>query len=536
MSFWVLILYKEGVLELNASDEHSKEMEGRDWSRLEVTDRLGCKTFTTCIIAASGGLLFGYDLGISGGVISMDSFFKKFFPEVHEKQSSLKPSDDQSCNFNSHTLTLFTSSLYIAALISSVFASVITRTSGRRITMLAGGYLFAVGAIFNGFAQNVWMLIVGRLLLGFGIGCTNQSVPIYISEVAPYICRGGLHMFFQLSMAIGILIAYLLNYFVVDKIDGGWGWRLSLGLAIVPAIIVIMGASVLPETPISLIERGHNDIAKQQLIKLRGDVRGVSVTDVEQEFTRLVAASKESQTMKHPWKNIFKRKYRPQLVLAICIPMFQQLTGMNVIVFYAPVLLRTTIGLKLVIFLLIFIVIISTGTMIFLTDLFGRRKTFLMACFQMFTPQIVGIILLNLIIAAESEILIIHIVLYYYAVGLGFSWGPLGGLVPSEIFPLEVRSVGQSINVCVNMLFSFGVAQVFTPMFCRMKLELLIFFTCNVVGMYTFIYNYLPETSMVRIEYMIEVFKNHPSWRQYYHQVHHHGENRAGSRAPRKQN
>ncbi|XP_065858200.1 sugar transport protein 1-like isoform X4 [Euphorbia lathyris] len=385
-------------------------------------------------------------------------------------------------------------------------------------------------------SPNVWMLIVGRLLLGFGIGCTNQSVPIYISEVAPYICRGGLHMFFQLSMAIGILIAYLLNYFVVDKIDGGWGWRLSLGLAIVPAIIVIMGASVLPETPISLIERGHNDIAKQQLIKLRGDVRGVSVTDVEQEFTRLVAASKESQTMKHPWKNIFKRKYRPQLVLAICIPMFQQLTGMNVIVFYAPVLLRTTIGLKLVIFLLIFIVIISTGTMIFLTDLFGRRKTFLMACFQMFTPQIVGIILLNLIIAAESEILIIHIVLYYYAVGLGFSWGPLGGLVPSEIFPLEVRSVGQSINVCVNMLFSFGVAQVFTPMFCRMKLELLIFFTCNVVGMYTFIYNYLPETSMVRIEYMIEVFKNHPSWRQYYHQVHHHGENRAGSRAPRKQN
>ena len=104
----------------------------------------------------------------------MDSFLKKFFPSVYAKESSMTPSDNQYCKFDSQILTLFTSSLYLAALISSIGASKITRLFGRRITMLLGGILFFCGAICNAFAQNVWMLIVGRILLGFGIGCINQ--------------------------------------------------------------------------------------------------------------------------------------------------------------------------------------------------------------------------------------------------------------------------------------------------------------------------------------------------------------------------
>ena len=184
----------------------------------------------------------------------MDSFLEKFFPAVYHKESSVKPSDDQYCKFNSQTLTLFTSSLYLAALVSSIFASAVTRLLGRRVTMLSGGILFLCGALVNAFAQHVWMLILGRLLLGFGIGCANQSVPIYVSEMAPYKYRGGLNMLFQLSITIGILAANLLNYFFA-KIHGGWGWRLSLGGAAVPAIIIIVGSLTLPETPNSLIER-----------------------------------------------------------------------------------------------------------------------------------------------------------------------------------------------------------------------------------------------------------------------------------------
>ena len=112
-----------------------------------------------------------------GGVTSMDSFLKKFFPSVYEKESNLKPSANQYCKFNSQILTLFTSSLYLSALIAGLGASSITRMLGRRATMILGGIFFVAGALLNGFAISIWMLIVGRLLLGFGIGCANQVYP-----------------------------------------------------------------------------------------------------------------------------------------------------------------------------------------------------------------------------------------------------------------------------------------------------------------------------------------------------------------------
>jgi len=106
----------------------------------------------------------------------MDPFLKKFFPEVYEKENHIKPSANQYCKFDSQTLTLFTSSLYLAALVASLFASTITRVFGRRLTMICGGVLFLAGAGLNAFAEHVWMLIVGRMLLGFGIGCANQVI------------------------------------------------------------------------------------------------------------------------------------------------------------------------------------------------------------------------------------------------------------------------------------------------------------------------------------------------------------------------
>lgn len=106
----------------------------------------------------------------------MDSFLKEFFPKVYHKESSIMPNDDQYCKFDSQTLTLFTSSLYLSALFSSMIASVATRAWGRRLTMFFAGFLFFVGAVVNGAAKNVMMLILGRLLLGCGIGCGNQVI------------------------------------------------------------------------------------------------------------------------------------------------------------------------------------------------------------------------------------------------------------------------------------------------------------------------------------------------------------------------
>ncbi|KAL0312661.1 UNVERIFIED_CONTAM: Sugar transport protein 1 [Sesamum radiatum] len=276
-----------------------------------------------------GGLIFGYDIGISGGVTSMPSFLMKFFPSVYRKEELNVGGTNQYCKFDDARLTLFTSSLYLAALVASVFASTITRTLGRKCSMLLGGILFLAGAIVNGFAQNVNMLIIGRVLLGCGIGFSNQSVPVYLSEMAPYRYRGMLNMFFQLTITIGILAANVINYFTA-QIKNGEGWRISLGCAAVPALLFIAGSLYLPDTPNSLIERGKQEEALKRLRNIRG------IQDVEEEFNDLVAASIASKKIKHPWANLMKRKYRPQLTMVILIPFFQQLTGMNVFMFYAP--------------------------------------------------------------------------------------------------------------------------------------------------------------------------------------------------------
>ncbi|VAI11988.1 unnamed protein product [Triticum turgidum subsp. durum] len=289
--------------------------------------------FLACLVASSGGLIFGYDIGISGGVTSMDPFLIRFFPSVYAKEQAVVDTN-QYCKFDSVLLTLFTSSLYLAALVASLFASIVTRKLGRRATMLGGGVVFLVGAVLNGFAMNIAMLIIGRILLGIGVGFSNQAVPLYLSEMAPAKMRGMLNISFQLMITVGILAANLINYFTA-KISGGWGWRISLGLAAVPAIIMAGGSLFLPDTPNSLVARGKEEEARAMLRRIRG------THDIGLEYDDLVAASKASKAIENPWKTLLERRYRPQLAMAILIPTLQQLTGINVVMFYAPVLFKT---------------------------------------------------------------------------------------------------------------------------------------------------------------------------------------------------
>ncbi|XP_068644993.1 sugar transport protein MST5-like [Aristolochia californica] len=129
--------------------------------------------FWACIVASSGGLIFGYDIGISGGVTSMDSFLKEFFPSVYHKEKQVHDTS-QYCKFDSQLLTTFTSSLYLAALIASFIASLVTKRFGWKISMLFGGAIFLTGAVINAAAVNVLMLIISCLLLGVGVGFANQ--------------------------------------------------------------------------------------------------------------------------------------------------------------------------------------------------------------------------------------------------------------------------------------------------------------------------------------------------------------------------
>ncbi|KAK3035232.1 hypothetical protein RJ639_033866 [Escallonia herrerae] len=472
--------------------------------------------------AAMGGFIFGYDLGISGGVTSMAPFLKEFFPSAYQKEE-LNQSNNQYCKFNSQVLTLFTSSLYLAAFLSSFFASTVTRRFGRRRTMMLGGTVFFIGAALNAAAVHLWMLIVGRILLGFGVGFANHAVPLYLSEMAPYKHRGKLNICFQLSVTIGILLANLVNYGTA-QISGGWGWRVSLGLAGVPAFLLVAFTFFLCETPNSLIENQKYNEAKSTLQRIRGPQ-----VDVQAEYEDLVAASEASKSMKDVnrlTQLLQSRQYRPSLVLAVLIPFFQQFTGINVIMFYAPELFRT-IGFKSHASLMSAVItglvnFFATFVSIYGTDKWGRRFLFLVGGAIMLLFQIAVAALIGTqfgVSGAATELpkwfaIVVVACICCYVAAFAFSWGPLGWLVPSEISALEVRPAAQSLTVATNMLFTWIIAQAFLSMLCTMRYFLFFFFAAFVAVMTMFVYFLVPETKNIPIEEMSRIWTEHPHWKK----------------------
>ncbi|KAM7257153.1 hypothetical protein ACFE04_012894 [Oxalis oulophora] len=469
-----------------------------------------------CIVAASGGSLFGYDLGVSGGVTSMDDFLIRFFPKIYRrKQEHLNETD--YCKYDNQILTLFTSSLYFAGLISTFAASYVTTKRGRRASIIIGSISFFLGAVVNAAAVNVLMLIIGRIFLGVGIGFGNQAVPLYLSEIAPAKIRGAINQLFQLTTCIGILIANLINY-GTNKLHP-WGWRLSLGLATVPATVMFLGGLFLPETPNSLVEQGKLDEAKTVLEKIRG------TKNIEAEFADLVEASEAAQAVKNPFQNLLKRKNRPQLVIgALGIPAFQQLTGMNSILFYAPVIFQslgfgTGAALYSSIITGVALVVAALISMC-LVDKFGRRAFFLEAGTEMIICMIIVAITLALkfgsgVVLSKGIGVFLVIVICLFVVAYGRSWGPLGWLVPSELFPLETRSAGQSMVVCVNLLFTALIAQCFLVSLCHLKFGIFLVFAALIFIMSLFIYFLLPETKQVPIEEVYLLWENHWFWKRY---------------------
>lgn len=198
--------------------------------------------------------------------------------------------------------------------------------------------------------------------------------------MAPAKIRGAVNQLFQLTTCLGILIANFINY-GTDKIHP-WGWRLSLGLATVPATLMFIGGLFLPETPNSLVEQGKMEEGRAVLEKIRGTKK------VDAEFDDLIDASNEARAIKHPFKNLLKRKNRPQLVIgALGIPAFQQLTGMNSILFYAPVMFQSLgFGSDAALYsstITSGALVVATFISMLLVDKFGRRAFFLEAGAEM---------------------------------------------------------------------------------------------------------------------------------------------------------
>ncbi|CAI0415427.1 unnamed protein product [Linum tenue] len=303
--------------------------------------------------------------------------------------------------------------------------------------------------------------------------------------MAPSQLRGALNIGFQMAITIGILVAGLINFTFASK---DWGWRASLGLAAVPAIMITVGSIFLPDTPNSILARGNTEKAREMLKKIRG------TDNVDEEFQDLIDATHAAMRVDGQWSTILKPEtlgFGDDASLMSAV-----ITGL--------------------------VNVFATFISILAVDRLGRRALFLEGGIQMIVSQVLVAVMIakafgsaGVGVMSKADSLLVLILICFYVAAFAWSWGPLGWLVPSEICPLEIRSAGQAINVAVNMAFTFIIGQFFLTMLCHMKFGLFLFFACWVVVMTLFIYFFLPETKNVPIEEMNNVWRKHWFWGQY---------------------
>ncbi|XP_044970160.1 sugar transport protein MST1-like [Hordeum vulgare subsp. vulgare] len=480
--------------------------------------RMTFSVVVTSLMAASCGLIFGYDSGVTGGVTQMESFLSKFFPEVQSRMKS--PKRDAYCKYDNQWLTAFTSSLFIAGTLSSLVASRVTRRVGRQAIMMIGGVMFLAGSIINAAAVNIAMLIIGRILLGFGLGFTLQAAPVYLSETAPARWRGAFTSSYNTFVVIGILSATITNYFT-NRIPG-WGWRVSLGLAAVPGVIIVVGAFFIPDTPSSLVLRGQPDRARAALQRIRGED-----TNIDAEFKDIVRAVDEARRNDvGSFRRLFSKQYRHYLAVGLAIPIFFEFTGMIVIAVFSPVLFRT-VGFSSQKAILGSVInsmtnLVATVLSTFVMDRTGRRFLLIVGGIGMMFCEVAISWVMAGHLGKHQGVTMPHgyatavlVLICLCTFSFGVSWAPLRWVVPSEIYPVEIRSAGQAMSISVALCLSFVELQVFIALLCAMKYGVFLFYAGWLLTMTIFVAAFLPETKGVPLEAMQSVWTGHWYWRKF---------------------
>jgi len=382
-------------------------------------------------ITALGGLLFGYDTGVISGALL---FIGKDFHGL-----------------TSFDKELLTSILLIGAIIGALAAGRIADKVGRRPTVLGTAALFVAGVMLAAFSPSYGVLVAARVVIGVAVGSASMVVPLYIGETAPPGLRGGLVSFNQLAVTAGILVSYLVDYGLASSQN----WRLMFGLAAVPAVVLFAGMLFQHESPAWLVTHGRAGEARALLRRIRdkGD-------DIDAEITEVRELSRRKSSV----REVFAPAVRHVLVVGVALAVFQQVTGINTVIYYAPTLLASAgLGTSAALLANVVIGVVNVGMTIVairLLDRVGRRPLLLTGTAGMAVGMLVVAVTFLVggshLHGAAAVIAIAGLLIYTgsFAIGLG----PVFWLLISEIYPVKIRGQAMSVATMANWAANFVVA------------------------------------------------------------------------------
>ncbi|AEJ23215.1 sugar porter family MFS transporter [Weissella koreensis] len=403
---------------------------------------------------AFGGILFGYDIGVMTGAL---------------------PFLQHDWNLtNASVIGWITSSLMLGAIFGGALAGQLSDKFGRRKMILVASFVFAFGAIMAGLSPHnaVAWLLFARVLLGLAVGAASALVPSYMSEMAPARSRGRLSGLNQLMIVSGMLLSYIMD-FILKGLAHGLAWRLMLGLAAVPAIILFLGVLRLPESPRFLVKLGKPDEARQVLSYIRSDA------EIQPELNEIQATvSKEASAAQNVnLGTLFSGKYRYLVTAGIGVAAFQQFMGANAIFYYIPLIVEKATGQaasEALLWPIVQGVILVLGAILYMViaEKF-QRKTLLILGGSMMALSFLMPAVLNLIFGADSfPPMLIVVFLSIFVAFYSFTWAPLTWVLVGELFPLAIRGRASGLASSFNWIGSFLVGLLFPIMTATMPQEM----------------------------------------------------------------
>jgi sugar porter (SP) family MFS transporter len=433
--------------------------------------------------AALGGLLFGYDTGVISGA---ELFLKDDFV------------------LSTFALEVIVSGVLVGAATGSLLGGRLADLYGRRRLLLATAVIFAVGALVCAAATSATILIVGRIIVGLGIGLASGTVPVYISEVSPADARGWQVSLFQLAITVGIVLAYVVDYaFAPIR-----AWRWMFGVAAIPAAIFAAGIWFLPESPRWLVKAGRRAAGLDALARLRGGA------EVQEELDEIAATCAQAEEHGR-FGDLLMPAVRPALAVGIGLAVFQQITGINTVIYYAPLIIQgagipsasgailATVGIGAM-------NVAMTIVAMWLIDRMGRRPLLLTGIAGMaLSLGALGLVFRSPQHGQSSATLAVAGMMVYVA-SFAISLGPMFWLLISEIYPLKIRSSAEGLAAACNWGTNLLVSLTFLTLVQAMGAS----WTFWLYGMFAvlaglFSYWQVPETKGRTLEEIEKFWKPH---------------------------